>query len=48
MSAYEFDGTRYDMGAKLGFLTANVREGVRHPELGKEFTEFLKEFVKGL
>lgn len=48
MIAYEFEGTRYDMGSKLGFLTANVAEGVRHPEIGEEFTAFLKEFVKTL
>ena len=48
MSAYEFEGVRYDMGSKLGFLTANVREGAKDPVLGKEFTEFLKEFVKEL
>lgn len=46
--AVDFEGERFDIGAKLGFLTANVKMGVKHPELGAEFAEFLKEFVKGL
>lgn len=48
MLAYEFEGTRYDMGSKLGFLTANVTQGVLHPECGEEFKAFLKEFAKTL
>ena len=40
MMAYEFEGTRYDMGSKLGFLTANVTQGVLHPECGEEFAAF--------
>lgn len=48
MLAYEFEGKRYDMGSKLGFLTANVTEGVRHPECGEQFRAFLKDFVKTL
>lgn len=48
MIAYEFEGTRYDMGSKLGFLTANVTQGVLHPECGEEFKAFLKDFVQTL
>lgn len=48
MTAVDFEGERFDMGAKLGFLTANVKMGVKNPETAKEFTEFLKEFVRGL
>jgi UTP--glucose-1-phosphate uridylyltransferase len=43
-----FSGERHDMGSKLGFLRANVMEGVKHPEAGEEFKKFLKEFVKDL
>jgi UTP--glucose-1-phosphate uridylyltransferase len=39
--AYEFDGTRYDCGSKLGYLKATVAFGQRHAETGKAFTEFL-------
>lgn len=46
--AVEFEGERFDMGSKLGFLTANVKMGVKHSEVGSEFAEFLKEFVKKL
>lgn len=48
MTAVDFEGERFDMGAKLGFLAANVKMGVKNPETAKEFTEFLKEFVRGL
>lgn len=46
--AVDFEGERFDMGAKLGFLMANVKLGVKHKETGSEFAEFLKEFVKTL
>ena len=48
MTALEFEGTRYDMGSKLGFLMANVARGVAHPEVGEEFRAFLREFCKNL
>lgn len=40
--AYEFEGTRYDCGSKLGYLKANVEYGMKHPEIGGEFTQYLK------
>jgi UTP--glucose-1-phosphate uridylyltransferase len=48
MIALDYEGTRYDMGSKLGFLTANVTRGVLHPEIGEEFTAWLREFVNSL
>ena len=45
MYAYEFSGTRYDAGDKMGYLKAIVAYGARHKEIGKEFKEHLKEFV---
>ena len=39
--AYEFDGTRYDCGSKLGHMKANVEYALRHPELNREFREYL-------
>jgi UTP--glucose-1-phosphate uridylyltransferase len=39
--AYEFEGTRYDCGSKLGYLMASVEYGLRHPELKEEFGEYL-------
>nr|MBL8454581.1 UTP--glucose-1-phosphate uridylyltransferase [Zoogloeaceae bacterium] len=32
---------RYDCGSKLGYLKASVELGLRHPEVGKEFAEYL-------
>lgn len=40
--AFEFAGTRYDCGAKLGYLQAIVNYGKKHPEVGKEFCEYLQ------
>ena len=48
MTAVDFEGTRFDMGSKLGFLTANVIQGAKNPELGEDFRAFLKEFAKTL
>tara|TARA_R110002049_G_scaffold147342_1_gene310169 strand:+ start:139061 stop:139933 length:873 start_codon:yes stop_codon:yes gene_type:complete len=40
--AYEFEGRRYDCGSKLGYLQATVEYGMKHAEIGKEFSEYLK------
>ena len=50
MMARIFEGRRHDIGDKLGFLKANVEEGLRHPELGAAFAEYLRERMnkKGL
>jgi UTP--glucose-1-phosphate uridylyltransferase len=40
--AYEFEGTRYDCGSKLGYLRANVEYGLQHPELADEFRAYLE------
>ncbi|HXZ96798.1 MAG TPA: UTP--glucose-1-phosphate uridylyltransferase GalU [Burkholderiales bacterium] len=39
--AYEFDGTRYDCGSKLGYLKATLAYAVKHPEVGEEFSSYL-------
>ena len=39
--AYEFEGTRYDCGSKLGYLKATVALGKKHPEVGAAFAKFL-------
>jgi UTP--glucose-1-phosphate uridylyltransferase len=39
--AMRLGGKRYDCGSKLGYLKATVELGLRHPEVGKEFGEFL-------
>ncbi|MCK4841089.1 MAG: UTP--glucose-1-phosphate uridylyltransferase, partial [Methylococcales bacterium] len=44
--AYEFEGTRYDCGSKLGFLIATVEYGLSHDELKDDFLKYLKELTK--
>lgn len=39
--AYEFEGTRYDVGDKLGFLKATVEYALRREDLRDEFIEYL-------
>jgi UTP--glucose-1-phosphate uridylyltransferase len=39
--AMRIGGKRYDCGSKLGYLKATVELGLRHPEVGKGFREFL-------
>ncbi|MDO8413146.1 MAG: UTP--glucose-1-phosphate uridylyltransferase GalU [Gallionellaceae bacterium] len=39
--AYRFTGTRYDCGSKLGYLKATVALGLKHPEVGDEFSAYL-------
>lgn len=40
-----FDGLRYDAGDKLGYLIANVELGLKHPQIGESFREYLKNFA---
>ena len=41
--ALEFEGERFDMGSKFGFLKANITKGLTHPETADELKKFLKE-----
>jgi UTP--glucose-1-phosphate uridylyltransferase len=41
----KFDGTSYDCGSKLGFLTANVAYALARPDLAKDFRAELKKLV---
>ena len=41
--AMHVGGQRYDCGTKLGYLKATVELGLRHPEIGKAFAEFLQQ-----
>ncbi len=40
--AWEFEGTRFDCGNKLGYLQATVEYALRHPDLKDEFAEYLQ------
>ncbi|MBR2454059.1 MAG: UTP--glucose-1-phosphate uridylyltransferase [Clostridia bacterium] len=48
MMGLEYEGKRFDLGSKLGFLEANLHIGAKHDEIGAEFREMVKEFAKGL
>ena len=39
--AVRLPGRRFDCGSKLGYLQATVEFGVRHAEIGSEFTKYL-------
>ena len=41
--AMRLGGKRYDCGSKLGYLKATVELGLRHPEVGEAFAEFLAQ-----
>lgn len=43
MYAYEFEGTRYDAGDKLGYLKAIVAFALRHPDIRDDFSTHIKE-----
>mgnify|MGYP001334921210 FL=1 len=40
--AYEFEGTRYDCGSKLGLLRANIELGLEHPDISGDLRKCLK------
>lgn len=41
VEAHHITGKSHDCGNKLGLMMANVEYGLRHPELGAAFTEYL-------
>lgn len=46
MTAVDFEGTRFDMGSKLGFLQANIVKGLEHPETNEDLRKFIKELAE--
>jgi UTP--glucose-1-phosphate uridylyltransferase len=42
--AFEFDGIRYDIGDKLGYVKANIEYGMRNDEI----SDGLKTYLKGI
>lgn len=45
MYAYDFEGDRYDVGDRIGFLKATVEFALKREDLSSEFTSFLKDRV---
>lgn len=46
--AYAFEGKRYDIGNKLGYLQATVEFALRREDLNRPFKAYLKEIMKSL
>jgi len=43
--AYEFEGVRYDAGTPLGWLEATIAFALKHPDIGQELREYLRQFL---
>ncbi len=43
--AWQFHGTRYDCGSKLGYLQATIAYALKHPEIGAEFKRYLQSGI---
>jgi UTP--glucose-1-phosphate uridylyltransferase len=48
MYGLKFNGKRYDIGNKLGFLKTNLEFALEDPEIGETVKIWLKEFAAGL
>ncbi len=48
MYAYEFNGTRFDAGDKMGYLKAIIAYGMIHNKLGAELKAHIKELAASL
>ena len=44
----EFEGDRFDLGSKLGFLCANITKGLEHEETADGLRSFLRSIVDKL
>ncbi len=45
VEAFHMTGKSHDCGSKLGYMKANVEYGLRHPELGSEFKQYLAKLM---
>jgi UTP--glucose-1-phosphate uridylyltransferase len=43
VNAYEFEGTRYDCGSKLGYMQASIQYALKDPDIKDEFYSYIKE-----
>jgi len=43
--AYDFQGVRYDVGEKLGFVKTTVDFALKHEDIKDEFLNYLKEII---
>ena len=45
--AYDFEGIRYDVGEKFGFIKTTIEMALQNEELNVELMKYMKELVKG-
>jgi len=45
VEAFHMTGKSHDCGSKLGYMKANVEYGLRHPDLGQEFKDYLTKLI---
>ena len=43
--AYDFVGTRYDVGEKMGFIKTTIEFALEHPDLKNDLIEYLKQVI---
>ena len=48
MYAYDFKGTRYDVGSQIGFVQANIEYALRDDRLKKELSQYIQELSKDI
>ncbi|MDC2866206.1 MULTISPECIES: UTP--glucose-1-phosphate uridylyltransferase GalU [unclassified Bacillus (in: firmicutes)] len=44
--AYDFEGTRYDVGEKFGFIKTTIEMALQHDELKDELMKYMNELVE--
>ncbi|WP_426950887.1 UTP--glucose-1-phosphate uridylyltransferase GalU [Bacillus mycoides] len=44
--AYDFEGTRYDVGEKFGFIKTTIEIALQHENLNKELINYINEVIK--
>jgi UTP--glucose-1-phosphate uridylyltransferase len=42
---YEFEGVRYDLGDRVGFITAQIGFGLKRPDLADRLRAYLKTII---
>src|SRR5699024_4383726 len=43
--AYDFEGTRYDVGEKFGFVKTTLEFALRNEEIGEDVSKLIKELA---
>ncbi len=48
MYAYDFKGTRYDVGSQIGFVQANIEYALRDPRLKAELSDYIARLSRDI